>query len=453
VTFRVAVTDSGGPGAASGIAAVSVDLVAPHNSSAREVVLHQSADGGWTAVKRYRPGALGIRGTWQATVSVRDKAGNITTARPADLVQLGSDPILQVRTVEDREAPVVTDVRLSKKSVDTTDGTRRLRVSVDVKDALSGVTRVQFSAYGRHGGVSSSRMGRTAGTVRNGTWSAIVHVPLGTGSGHWPLHVGVQDAWGNPANYGPKRLARIGADPSLRVTGVLDDRPPLVSDVTLTPTTVDVREQDATVTVELHATDDLAGVSGGQLRIASPVSGGPPPGTLRLVSGTRHDGVWQASATFSHCRAVTGTVVFEVAVWSTGTSADVRLDDRPVQVTAGDTKGPGVTVLGQPQQVAAPVRVAFDEQVTGISPDSAQLIAGNGATVAGAWTCHDATGGPTDCSGTATREAWFAPTATLFPGAAYRLVLNPEHVLDVRDLAGLPPSQPGPLVVPTMPAG
>jgi hypothetical protein len=451
VTFRVAVTDSGGPGPASGIAAVSVDLVAPQDSSARGVVLHPTTDGGWTAVKRYRPGALGIRGTWQATVSVRDKAGNITTARPADLMQLGSDPTLRVRTVEDHEGPVVTDVRLSKKTVDTTDGSRRLRVSVDVRDALSGVSRVRFSAYGSHGGVSSSRMGRTAGTVRNGTWSAIVYVPRGTGSGRWPLHVSVRDGWGTPASYGPKRLARISADSALRVTGVLDDRPPALKDVSLTPNTIDVREQDAIVTVELHATDALAGVSGGQLRALPGVLGAPLVGTLRLISGTRRDGVWRASATFSHCRAVTGTAVFEVAVWSIGTSAGVRLDDQPLHVTAGDTKPPGATVLAL-QQNAGPVRVAFDEPVTGISPESALLVDGNGTAVAGTWTCHDITGAATDCFGTATREARFSPAAALVTAATYRLVLNPEHVLDVRDLAGLPPAIDR-LPVPTMPTG
>ena len=70
-----------------------------------------------------------------------------------------------------------------------------------------------------------------------------------------------------------------GADSRLRVTGVLDDRPPVVTDVTLTPTTVDVREQDATVTVELHATDDLAGASGGQLRRVTGGLGGSRGGT------------------------------------------------------------------------------------------------------------------------------------------------------------------------------
>ena len=79
----------------------------------------------------------------------------------------------------------------------------------------------------------------------------------------------------------------------------------------------------------------------------------------------------------------------------------------------------------------------FDEDVTGITPSSAPVIAADGgAPVAGAWTCTDATGATTGCATGTVRRAAFTPavptTSQLF------VLLNPEHSLGVTDLAGNP---------------
>jgi len=83
--------------------------------------------------------------------------------------------------------------------------------------------------------------------------------------------------------------------------------------------------------------------------------------------------------------------------------------------------------------------------VTGVSDASALVYTGTpeqpyvlNQRLDGRWTCKDAAAQPTDCAGTAVRSAEFTPAAPLRAGMGYEVRLNPEFVLDLRDLAGNP---------------
>jgi hypothetical protein len=118
-------------------------------------------------------------------------------------------------------------------------------------------------------------------------------------------------------------------------------------------------------------------------------------------------------------------------------AGNLRAVSRPAAVTvqAGDTTPPDAAV-GFATQTAA-VRLLFDEEVVGISPDSAQLRTDDGRPVAGDWRCLDRSGAVVDC--------WLGPlivaelvTPTPLPRGSYLPTVNPEFNLDVRDLAGNP---------------
>jgi hypothetical protein len=56
--------------------------------------------------------------------------------------------------------------------------------------------------------------------------------------------------------------------------------------------------------------------------------------------------------------------------------------------------------------------------------------------VTGTWSCTDAAGGAVDCVAGPVRTATVTLTEPHLRTSVYSTVLNPEHVLDVRDLAG-----------------
>jgi hypothetical protein len=95
-----------------------------------------------------------------------------------------------------------------------------------------------------------------------------------------------------------------------------------------------------------------------------------------------------------------------------------------------------------------PVTFVFNEDVVGISSVSAPIRATYAGLAfgtsdpppaePGSWACQSAAGTPVDCVAGAVRSATWTPAAPLQSGRHYTVDLNPEHVLDVRDLAGNP---------------
>ena len=95
-----------------------------------------------------------------------------------------------------------------------------------------------------------------------------------------------------------------------------------------------------------------------------------------------------------------------------------------------------------------PVTYTFNEDVTGISNTSAPVIPGEGwdrflpddppAAQPGNWSCLSSTGAVVDCGTGRVRTATWTPSQPLSPGQWYGANFNPEHVLDVTDLAGNP---------------
>ena len=94
-----------------------------------------------------------------------------------------------------------------------------------------------------------------------------------------------------------------------------------------------------------------------------------------------------------------------------------------------------------------PAVLTFGEAVTGITANSIPIrpfdpdsppVTEPVAPIPGTWTCRDAAGTTVDCTTGAVRTATWTPAALLVPGV-YVADLNPEHTLDVTDLAGNPP--------------
>jgi hypothetical protein len=203
---------------------------------------------------------------------------------------------------------------------------------------------------------------------------------------------------------------------------------------------VDVTTADGPVAVQFRATDGIAGVG-------EPVSVWTQP--ARRISGTRHDGVWRRTILIDGCVFSGGQEQFEVVVFdrvghraaarTTITVVNNNRDLTPPYLSAVEPASAGPTES---------VSFVFNEDVTGVSDASAPVRsteAGMGFSTGvpppaqpGAWACTSANGVPVDCATGSLRRATWTPHVALTVGQSYGVDFNPEHILDVLDLAGNP---------------
>jgi hypothetical protein len=125
-----------------------------------------------------------------------------------------------------------------------------------------------------------------------------------------------------------------------------------------------------------------------------------------------------------------------------------------VHVVNVDRAGP--VVVSGALQAPSTVEVTFDEDVVGIGPAGAVVVRRSFLApflalgqVSGDWSCLDAAGTASSCATGPVRTAVFTSYQPLAPGN-YDVDINPEHVLDVTDLAGNP-FRPGSVFVGDVP--
>jgi hypothetical protein len=331
-------------------------------------------------------------------------------------------------------APRVMTLRLGRTTVDTSSKAAHLTVTARATDARAGVKRVLVTA-GNDRRSASVLLQRVKGTTADGRWRGTLTVPRWLGDTTWRLQVGVVDGVVNVRTYGWAALGALRhADRTITVHSRSDGAAPR-GRLTVTPTSVDVRSQPQHVILRVRARDAGSGVRGVRVLLVDPDrADGSREVALHRISGTRHNGVWSAMATVSSC-AIAGTWRTEVEVTDRSLrSRQSRAGLPTLVVVANDNLAP--TVVRTSTASGTPV-LDFDEDVTGITPTSAPVIAANGgAPVAGAWACTDATGATTGCATGTVRRAAFTPAAPT-TGQLF-VLLNPEHSLGVTDLAGNP---------------
>jgi hypothetical protein len=231
------------------------------------------------------------------------------------------------------------------------------------------------------------------------------------------------------------QLGRLGFKRDFSVLSQRDRTLPTVSSVAATPQLLDVRTADKTFTITVKAADVGSGVA--------EVVADSDNYTLKLrrVSGTPWSGTWTGIVHVRRCTAHSGP-------WS---PSRIVLRDGPNpwrSIRPGDVPSwPQVTVTGRDITVhdplvtsagpAADVKVAFDERVNGITNESAVLV-GEGVDHPGVWTCLNGSNAVVDCLTGAVRKATFNPDDDLVTGGSYVLLLDPEGVLALTDLAGNP---------------
>ena len=277
-------------------------------------------DGIWAAtirVPRYiAPGPRDV------DVTVRDRVGRWSAPTISGAYTV-------IDTVADQEMPVLQSLSLDRTAVDVRAASQSITATVHVTDDLAGPTDLYLCpAHAFPTGTPSFRqaggceaMNQTSGDPRDSTWEATYVVPKGAPSGTWNFEVWISDAAGNFDNdfwFGPDELAAIGPtnEPRYRaipdgggvftVQGTPQDlNAPVLTSLTLSPSTVDTTTGAVQVTADIAGTD-IEGTTGAGLFIAGyPGYPDNPNWTdsiqvawvqdFQLISGTPQDGVWRAT--------------------------------------------------------------------------------------------------------------------------------------------------------------
>lgn len=262
-------------------------------------------------------------GDWQVSwFSIYDQAGNGLFPGPT----ISIDP-LTISSVSDLTPPAVsepaflTDAGPDVNTIDCSTNGQWIALNVRVVDDNSGFGLddgtlidpypVNISAVNDlNGTVCYGGFSRMSGTRYDGVWQAYFWFPQYSPTGTWTIHLDLTDNAFNRGSYDSSTLLDLNGMPSVInvVSDPADMNPPGVSQVTLSPITIDTSAADATVSGSAEISDNLSGVNFVLLYLRSP-SGSQwrylwcyPPAGPDQVSGT-----------------VTGSVVFprysEAGTW------------------------------------------------------------------------------------------------------------------------------------------
>lgn len=434
VTIRVMAADTGGPGPATGLAQVRVEVNNPKGGGWGSVLLQPEASEVW--VGRFRVPRGAPPGEWRVSgVHLTDEVGQSRTVYRQDLDSRGMPRRFTVVSAQDRKAPVVSSFTVSRQTVDVRTARRNVTVSARVRDNAAGVSYLSVSLRLPNRSLFGVDLVRVAGNLRDGVWRGTLRLPPDARSGRYGWSVQVQDKVRRMRELSAVDLVPLGSGGAVNVVGYRDSTDPVVSEASVDRSEIDVRDGDQDVTFRARVRDAESGVLFVGVRGVKQRAG-------RLVSGTVRDGVWETTVTFERCRSRSSDYRAQAFArdragrWGEGALPAVA-------VVAGDHQVPVADVPSVPLPAGGALPVTFGEDVVGLTEQSAVMVRWNGypasgEPLAGSWSCADAQGSSVDCLTGPLRSARFVPAAPLDQGASYALVLNPERVLSLTDLAGNP---------------
>jgi hypothetical protein len=422
--------DTGGPGAATGIAHVRLELLSDDADSGTtsgpeslDVHLVRSGPGRWT-------GRLvvpeGVNATYDAYPVVIDRTG-----LAAGSTDLGLPPITDVLDASgapDTTPPTLTSLTVSRTKVDTRHHAATVRVRGRLSDAGSGPWLLtMFGPRGRD--MDLHRHGT------HGRFSTLVRIPRRDGSYRWHLSFRAVDRDWNDVYLSHHWLVTHGFPATVRVvSGPEDTTGPRVGRVTGLPHTLDLRRHPRHVTLLVRASD-AQGVRTVRASLLAHNGAGTQTRVVAFhrVSGTTRSGLWRGRLPVGSCLpGPVGATVYIRAVDVDGNDADVVRG--AVRLLTLDRKPPVATYH---RFTRHEVRVRLSEPVHGISAHHVRVLTAGGKVVDGSWSCRRADGHAVSCRRGPVSAATFAvdPSSSRRPGA---VEWEPDHHLDVLDRAGNP---------------
>ena len=447
-TVRVVATatDVGGPGPATGVESIWMDVVGL-SVGGPFLTLRPATDGTFTGTFRVPRGVAG--GNWSAmSLIVTDKASN--ERRYEEAARDFPQASVEIRSVADRARPRIESFTLSRSTADTRNGPVRVRLRATLTDDVGLPSR-----FAVHGDAESSSdavttlprdsksywLRRVSGGPRHGVWAATVVMKRWDRPGPWFFGLDVVDRSGRWTALDRSDVPM----PPFRLVAAKDRDEPRAADLSSSSTLLDVRSGASSVTVSVRLRDRTSGIGAAGVSSASSALSPTEPmigSRLRLVSGDRHDGVWRGTVQVPRCGTPPGNLRLRLRAIDRAGHDLAQPAGITVQVVNSDTVDPRAA-LQVPVENGV-LKVSFDEPVTGLSSSTA-VVSGTSEeddpfVIRGSWACKDIAGQSTDCASGAVLTATFTVEAGQpDPEYGYRVELNPEGTLGLTDLAGNAP--------------
>ena len=234
---------------------------------------------------------------------------------------------------------------------------------------------------------------------------------------------------------------------------------PIVQSSAAAPATVDATTGDRSYTVSARVGDTVSGLAFVGVQIITPWMqeegvdlGDVDPEPMHLTAGSRHLGTWSTNIPVDSCWIDPGRYVLRIFASDRAGNRRGPAARTSVTVLTSDNQAPHPTSAEPFRAVGTqPVTYKFSEDVVGISGVGAPVLPGGPwlgrastnlppAPLPGTWACATNAKQPVDCWAGPVRLATWTPATPLAPGE-YGVDFNPEHNLDVSDLAGNPIDQ------------
>jgi hypothetical protein len=437
-----------------------------------------AADGTWRGTLQFP--RFASDGTWRLTeVDATDAAGNGQTyAQPVTGTGAPASPTdIRRQSTWDRSVTVTgasplrrnTDrlvgFTLSPRSVNTTHRARMVRVSADFAGTRPKalVLELDTDVGSSHAPTAASfldgRLRRTGGDH----WTGQVTIPrwVGHATATATLLVSYPSSVKPGSNVFPEQLRARGFPHAVRIVSAVDRTPPVLTHLTVTPSSVDVTSQAKRVTVTATAHDRQSGIAGIRVNL----HGFGPNNTSDSIGTTltRHGDTWTGHATVPQCvvdgfvgprRHAPSWLVDAIVVnhgFVTAHYPSRRLAKHKFSSTLAVTSNPGDVLSPIVRNIAASgtdhtVTFQFSELAKNVTSSTVSVFAVNPASTRfdkalpiTAITCTKA-GAPVDCSGTAASVRFVTlvvPDVT--SGQRYELYANQQSVTSqLTDAAGNP---------------
>jgi len=445
VTIVAHAQDTGGPGSAKGVGGVGISLEPDSGGHYESTLLKPAAAGAWTGSVTIPQGAS--PGNWSAYVGVSERnhdsqlSTGTTSYDASQLATLGFDSHITVKSDQpDLAPPSLTNFTFTPRNVDTRRHPVRMTFKATVVDTgTSGVADFAWAYVSNAYLDLNVNLDRIPGT---NTFKGVLDFPTNVGNKPWRVDsVTIQDKVSNfdTVRYG--QLGLMGFPEDFTVTSHAS-RTPQILGVRRTPKVADARDGKATIHVAMHVKNvSKAGTI--SLRYSSSRVYADVGSELKLVRGNRRNGTWAATVKMPACKAVAG--VWNASVWlSDFPTRGVTMQlNRRTGLPAGITlraRDHVVPVAGIGAVTPTTATIHFNEPVHGVSTTSIHVsLSANPADVNdGTWQCNNASGSIVSCLTGSVMTATFAASKTFSPGARYRVLINPEHILAVRDQSGNP---------------
>ena len=344
-----------------------------------------------------------------------------------------------VKSKPDLAAPTITSFTLSRRSVNTASSSQSIRVTVTAKDAMTGINEITAGAYRPYDLIPRVSLGgvldRTKGNSRTGTFTGLVVLPKGTGSGTatWWLRLSSRDRAGNVSVLKGAALKAKHLPSTIKVTSSTDTKPPVLKAFTL-QASVDTTGGDKTVPVAVTAVDTGSVVSQAVVLLSLP-SG--QMGEARLHQ--RSDGSWVGSVAVPQCTqpGEWSAKVYLLdregnAVTLTPAALSARGFPSMLNVHALDWVPPVASV---PQHATTTdVDLAFSEPTLWAGATNPLTVTqfGSGTPVSGTWACRQANGTSVGCNddGADVAKASFAPDIPFVAGQSYVISSSASTIYD-----------------------